>query len=173
MLTLVALAIFLFTLAMLYSNFTDSIFVPSRTKTMKAVLDEVRPKRNALFLELGCGNGKVAVWAAKTFGVKSIGVDLNPLLVAWARINALVAGTRQARFFVQNAFKTDLAQADYIYVFLLPKFLSELEPKFSQELKKGCTVISHGFKIKNWDKNLTKTIQGKPFPTYIYTAPGA
>ncbi len=172
-LTLIALGIFLFTLAMLISNFTNSIYVPSGTKTMREILAIVKPKRGSVFLDLGCGDGKVALWAAKTFGVEAIGVDVNPLLVAWARVKAMLTHARTAHFSVENAFKTDISRADYIYVFLLPKFLEELTPKFEKELKKGAMVVSHGFRIKTWDKNLVRTIPGKPFPTYIYKAPGA
>ena len=172
-LTLIALGIFLFTLAMLISNFTNSIYVPSGTKTMREILAIVKPKRGSVFLDLGCGDGKVALWAAKTFDVEAIGIDVNPLLVAWARAKAMLFGVRAVHFSVKNAFKTDISNVDYIYVFLLPKFLEELTPKFDKEIKKGATVISHGFRIKNWDKNLVRTIPGKPFSTYLYKAPGA
>ncbi len=172
-LTLIALGIFLYALAMLLSNFTDSIYVPSGTKTVKAILDIVHPKRDSIFMDIGCGDGKVALHAARAFGTQSIGIDLNPILIAWACGRARMTKTRNAQFRIQNAFSTDLSRADYIYVFLLPKFIERLTPKFNRELKPGAMVISHGFEIKTWEQNLARTVPGKPFSTYIYRVPRA
>ncbi|MFH0979330.1 MAG: SAM-dependent methyltransferase, partial [Candidatus Roizmanbacteria bacterium] len=110
------------------------------------------------------GDGRIVRTAVKHYEVKGVGIDINPLLIYWAKI----LGKNKAQFKVENIFDTDLKQADYVYIFLMPKLIEKLTLKMNKELKKGTIVISHAFPVKGWEIKLFKTLKRVPFPTYYY-----
>lgn len=145
-----------------------SPYVPTKKKELINFLKEAHIKKGSVFLELGCGDGRVVATAVKEYGAKGIGIDINPLLIHWARFKARLAKVPDVKFITQNIFATDLSNADIIYLFLMPKLIEKLQPKMEHDTKKGAVIISHGFKAVGWEKYLTKTIEHKPFPTYYY-----
>lgn len=159
-----------YTLSLIYSSLKGSPYVATRKKRVEEILREANLKKGKLFIELGSGDGRIVRTAVKIFGVRGIGIDVNPLLILWARI--LVRLTFQEKkaitFKVENIFDTDLTKADYIYLFLMPKMIEELSKKMEKELKNDALVISHGFPIKGWERKLVKTLKVIPFPTYYY-----
>ncbi|PJC80774.1 hypothetical protein CO008_00990, partial [Candidatus Roizmanbacteria bacterium CG_4_8_14_3_um_filter_36_12] len=110
------------------------------------------------------GDGRIVRTAVKHYNVKGVGIDINPLLIFWAKI----LGTNGIQYKLENIFETDLKQSDYIYIFLMPKLIEKLALKMNKEVKKGAIVISHGFPIKGWEKKLIKTLKRIPFSTYFY-----
>lgn len=153
-----------YTLSLIYSSFKGSPYVATRRKRIEEILKEADLKKGKTFIELGSGDGRIIRTAVKLYGVKGIGIDINPLLVFWANL----LGHKNIDFKVENIFDTDLTRADYVYIFLMPKLIEELEKKMDKELKKGTIVISHGFPIIGWEKKLYKKIEKIPFPTYYY-----
>ncbi len=153
-----------YTISLIYSSIKGSPYVATRKKRIEEILSMADLKKNKTFIELGSGDGRIVREAVNLYGVKGIGIDINPLLVFWAKL----LGHRNIEFRVENIFDTDLTRADYVYIFLMPKLIEELSKKMDKELKKGTIVISHGFPIKNWEKKLYKKIEKIPFPTYYY-----
>lgn len=145
-----------------------SPFVPTSKKELINFLKEAGIKKGQLFLELGCGDGRVVKTAVKEYGARGIGIDINPTLILYARFRAWLSRTKNLEFKVQNLHKTDLSQADIIYLFLMPELIKKLEPRLKAGTKKNADIISHGFKIVGWEKYNFKTIPNKPFPTYYY-----
>jgi len=142
--------------------------VATRKKRIEKILKEANLKKGKIFIELGCGDGRIVRTAVKKYGVKGIGVDINPILIFWARLLSLKDSSTSLgmTFRVENIFDTDLTKTDYVYIFLMPDLISKLIPKLKKELKKNCLIISHGFKVEGM--KLVKTLETRPFKTYYY-----
>ena len=110
-------------------------------------------------LDLGCGDGRIVIAAAKNFGARGIGVDIDARLVALSRENALRAGVAQrTEFTVGDALRTELARASVVTVYLLPFLIDQLQPKFLAELKPGARVVTHAFVMKGWKPDRSETV---------------
>ncbi|PIQ72426.1 hypothetical protein COY13_01450 [Candidatus Roizmanbacteria bacterium CG_4_10_14_0_2_um_filter_36_35] len=153
-----------YTLFLIYSSAMGSPYVATGKKRIEEILKEANLKKGKTFVELGCGDGRIVRTAVKHYNVKGVGIDINPLLIFWAKI----LGTNGIQYKLENIFETDLKQSDYIYIFLMPKLIEKLALKMNKEVKKGAIVISHGFPIKGWEKKLIKTLKRIPFSTYFY-----
>lgn len=161
----------LYMLFLIYSSLMGSPYVPSKKKHLLKILKAIPFKSNMKFLDLGCGDGRVVLLAAETYKIKAVGVDINPMIIAWARLKARLRNIANVDFKVESVFKTNLADYDVVYLFLMPKLLTRLKNKLQVETKKGAILISHGFRIEGWDKYCYKTLSGTPFPTYFYRLP--
>ncbi|MDO8497660.1 MAG: class I SAM-dependent methyltransferase [bacterium] len=164
----VAVGVAAFALSILYSSFMGSPYVPTKKKELVDFLKDAGLKKGQLFIELGCGDGRVVRTAVKEYGVKGVGVDINPFLIMWARFLAKKDKMTNIELRTENVFNTPLKKADVVYLFLMPELIKKLFPKLTKELKKGSVVISHGFKVVGWEKKLYKTIEKKPFSTFYY-----
>ncbi len=172
LLLVIALLLFLlsmitYTLSLFYSSLKGSPYVPTKQKELEYILKEAHLKKGRTFLELGCGDGRVVRTAVINYKVKGIGIDINPLIIHYARFLA----NRQniaCEFCVKDIFDTDYGNTDYLYLFLMPDLLKKLLPVFEKQLKKSAIIISHGFKLHAWEQYLYKTIPHTPFPTYFY-----
>ena len=131
-------------------------YLPTLTPQVKAALQLADLKPGQILLELGCGDGKVVLAAAKQ-GLTVVGYELNPLLagVAWLR-------TRRYRHLVtikcQNFWQGSWPPADAIFVFLLPKYMIKLDKKIIQEYKHNVKVVSFAFMIPT--KTVTTELDG-------------
>lgn len=154
--------------SLLFSSLMGAPYVPTKQKDLEETLKAANLKKNQVFLELGSGDGRVTRTAAKLYGVQGLGIDVNPLLIWYARFLAKLHKVRNCTFQKQNIFNTDFSKADVIYQFLMPELIKKLFPKYRTEIKKGTIIISHGFEIYGLQKYLIKTVERKPFPSYIY-----
>ncbi len=167
-----ALLFFLFfmivyTLSLIYSSFMGSPYVPTKQKEAEFILSELKPKNGKLLVELGSGDGRLVRTAVKKYGVRGLGIDINPLIVLYAKLLAKIHKI-SCTFDHRNIFDGEYRNADYIYLFLMPEILKKLLPVFENQLKKNTVVVSHGFRLIGWESYLFKTIPHKPFPTYFY-----
>lgn len=158
----------LYMLFLLYSSLMGSPYVSSKKKQLEAVFDSIPFKKKVRFIDLGCGDGRVVMQVAQQYKIQAVGVDINPMMIAWARLKNKFARISNIEFRVENIFKTKLEDFDIVYLFLMPKLLTQLTPKLLKETKKDALILSHGFKIEGWDKYCYKTLSGIPFPTYFY-----
>ncbi len=163
------IAVSIYVIFLIYSFISGSPYVPTEFKKINQILKMANLEKKKLFIELGCGDGRVVRTAVKNYQVQGIGVDINLLLIYQAKLLALIQKIQhKINFYHQDIFDTDLTKADYIYLFLFPNLIKKLTAKFDKELRKNTLIISHGFKIKGWGKKLIKTLPDKPFPTYYY-----
>ncbi len=125
-------------------------YVPTPQEVVDRMLAMAKVNAQDYLIDLGSGDGRIVVTAAKKFSARGFGVDLNPVRVSEATENARRNGVAdRAVFYQRNLFETDLSQATVITMYLLPQVNLELRPKLL-ELKPGIRVVSHDFDMGDW-----------------------
>jgi len=116
-------------------------------------------------IDLGSGDGRIVIAAAKNFGARGIGIELDTRLVEKSRENARLAEVAERVSFIEgDVLATDISQASVVTVYLLPFLIDKLQPRF-QELKPGSRVVSHAFGMVGWKPDRAETIRlTKPHP---------
>lgn len=129
----------------------DVIWVPSAPEVITAMMEAARVGPNDVVYDLGCGEGEVLIAAAKQYGARGVGVDLDPDRIRNARRNAAEAGvTDRLTFIEQDLFKTDVSPATVVTLYLLPELNERLRPKLLKELRPGSRIVSHDFGMGDW-----------------------
>ena len=130
----------------------DVWFVPTPHEVVDRMLDEAKVRPTDVVYDLGCGDGRMVIAAAKRFGTRGVGVDLDPARIREARANAKAAGVdKLVEFRVGDMFETDIREANIVLLYLLPELNRRLKPKLFAELKPGARVVSHDFDMgKEW-----------------------
>lgn len=123
-------------------------FLPTPKKTTEKMFDVAKVKPGEVVYDLGCGDGRFVRIASRKYQARAIGIELNPLVYAYAKLLSL--GKKNETILFQDFIKRDLSDADVIMCYLLPPTMRKLEIKLEQEAKKGTRIISHGFQFKNW-----------------------
>jgi len=127
-------------------------------------------------MDLGCGDGRIPITAAKTYGARGIGVDIDPQRIAEANANAKAAGvTRLVTFKLQDALTTDMSQATVVTLYLLSSSNLKLRPILTRQLKAGARIVAHNFAMGDWEAEKTETFkdqEGRMRTIYRWTADG-
>ena len=125
-------------------------YVPTPQEVVERMLDMGKVGPRDYLIDLGSGDGRIVVTAAKKFGTRGYGVDLNPQRIKEANENARTAGvTEKVAFYERDLFETDLTQATVVTMYLLPNVNLMLRPKLL-ELKPGTRIVSHDFSMNDW-----------------------
>ena len=116
------------------------------------MLDTAKVKPLDVVYDLGCGDGRMVIAAAKKYGARGVGVDLDPARIREAKHNAKVAGVEKlVEFRVEDMFKTDIKEATVVLIYLLPALNRRLKPRFFAELPPGARIVSHDFDMgRDW-----------------------
>ena len=126
-------------------------FVVSPDAVVERMLYLAQPKAGERLVDLGSGDGRIVIEAAKRFGAKGYGVDIDPRLVKLATENAKRAGVESlARFEVKDLFEIDLRGVSVVTMYLLPEVNLRLVPRFIAQLKPGARVVSHDYDLGPW-----------------------
>ena len=126
-------------------------YVPTPMKTARRMLKLADVQRGETVYDLGSGDGRLLMIAAKEFGAKAIGVEIDPFRYALTRLKIKWAGVGDAvKVKRGNLFDVDLCEADVVMIYLLPKANAKLAPKLLRELKPSARVVCHAFPIPNW-----------------------
>lgn len=130
----------------------DVWYVATPHEVVDRMLYEAKIRPTDVVYDLGCGDGRMVIAAAKQFGTRGVGVDLDPARIREARANAKAAGVdKLIEFRVGDMFETDLREANVVLLYLLPELNRRLKPKFFAELPPGARVVSHDFDMgKDW-----------------------
>lgn len=130
----------------------DVWYVPTTPEVVSRMLDMAGVRPWDIVYDLGCGDGRIVIAAAKKYGTRGIGIDLDPARIREARANAKAAGVEHlVTFKVADLFKTDLTEATVVALYLLPELNRRLIPKLFAELPSGARVVSHDFDMgKDW-----------------------
>lgn len=145
---------------------TDAPYVPTKIIRVKKLLKNI-PLKNKNFYELGSGDGRVVIEAAK-MGADAYGVEQSWLRVLYSRYKARNLALHpkgvNVTFYHGDIFPRSYNDADVIFIFLLPKGVAKLESKLRKELKKGAIVITQTFHFKNWKPYRKILIKDKAEP---------
>jgi precorrin-6B methylase 2 len=148
----------------------DVIFVPTPTEVVEAMLKAAKVTKNDVVYDLGCGDGRIVITAAKEYGARGIGIDIDPQRISEARANAEKAGVAdRVKFLEQDLFETDFHEATVVTLYLLPSLNLKLRPKLWKELKPGTRVVSHAFDMGDWKPEQEIDVDGRT--VYLWTVP--
>ena len=138
----------------------DVVYVPTPQPVVEAMLELAAVKRSDVVYDLGSGDGRFLITAAKKYGASGVGIEIDPALVKKARENAAAAGvSNRVRFVTQNLFAADLSKATVVTLYLLQSINERLRPKLVRELKPGARVVSHVFNMgPEWPPQQTVTV---------------
>ncbi len=148
----------------------DVPYVPTRHEVVKGMLKMADVKENDVLYDLGCGDGRIVITAARDYGATGTGVDIDPERIAEANENAAQAGVTDKVKFVQgNLFEMDFRDATVVTLYLLPNINLKLRPILLEQLKPGTRIVSHAFDMGDWEPEKTETIDGATL--YFWTVP--
>jgi hypothetical protein len=152
----------------------DVVYVPTPQVVVDTMLSMAKVNANDYIIDLGSGDGRIVITAAKKYGARGFGVDLDEVLLKRANENAKREGVAdRARFVEENLFETDLSKATVITTYLLPEMNEKLRPKILR-LRPGTRVVAHDYHMGEWqpDDNDTLSVPektvGNPGTSYIY-----
>ena len=139
----------------------DVVFVPTTEPAVQAMLKLADVKKTDVVYDLGCGDGRIVVAAAKNFGARAVGVDINPVRINEAKENARKAGVENlVRFEKNDLFQADIHEASVVTLFLLTTLNLKLRPKLLEELKPGTRIVSNTFDMGDWKPAEEATVDG-------------
>ncbi len=147
----------------------DVPYVPTNQKVVDAMLKMAKVTKNDIVYDLGCGDGRIVITAAKEYGAKGTGIDIDPERIKEANANAKAAKvTGKVKFIEGDLFKQDFSNATVITLYLLPAINLKLRPQLL-DLKPGTRIVSHAFDMGDWEPDETMTVEGSTI--YFWTVP--
>lgn len=150
---------FLFT-SVLVARAQDPIpFVPTPTPVVEKMLELAEVKQSDVVYDLGCGDGRILIHAAKKYGARGVGVDLDPQRIDEARKNAQREGVAHlVEFRAEDGTQTDISQATVVTLYMFKWFNNAIRPKL-QNLRPGARVVAHDFDIDDWQPARVVTLE--------------
>ncbi len=118
-------------------------------------------RKGDVVYDLGCGDGRIPIAAARQFGARGVGIDIDPQRIEESNANARKAGvTGMVTFREQDLFEADISEATVVTLFLWPSVNMKLRPKLLRELKPGTRVVSHSHDMGDWAPDRRETVNG-------------
>ncbi len=148
----------------------DVPYVPTPQPVVEAMLELAEVGPNDIVYDLGSGDGRIVITAAKKYGCRAVGIEINPRRVEEARENAKKAGVADRVKFIQgDMFKADIHEATVVTLYLLSSVNEKLKPKLFKELRPGTRVVSHRFTMPDWKPVKQTRAEGRPI--YLWRIP--
>lgn len=149
----------------------DVPYVPSDAPVVSAMLRFAGVGPDDVVYDLGCGDGRIVIHAAKHFGCRGVGVDIDPQRIAESRENAAKArlGDR-VRFLCQSFFDTDLRPASVVALYLLPQINVRLRPKLLSELRPGSRIVANNYDLGDWPADMRAEAHHRTLHQWIVPA---
>jgi len=148
-------------------------FVPTPQDVVERMLHLAGVGKNDVVVDLGSGDGRLVITAAKQFGARGIGVDIDPARIAEGRANAKQAGVESlVEFRQQDALQADISQATVVTLYLLSSSNVKLRPRLLSQLKPGARIVSHQFGMGDWPPDKVETFtdsNGTSRTLYLWT----
>lgn len=140
----------------------DVPYVPTPMPVVQKMLEMAQVRRGDFLIDLGCGDGRIVVMAAKRYGARGLGIDLDPVRIDEARLNARTEGVDgRVEFRVGDLFEADLSPASVVTLYLLPGINARLRPQLWRQLRAGSRVVSHAFDMgTEWPPEQTERVAG-------------
>jgi tRNA G37 N-methylase Trm5 len=151
-------------------------YVPTPQEVVDRMLVLANVKKEDFVVDLGCGDGRIPVTAARKYGARGLGVDIDPVRIAEANANAKAAGVeRLVTFKLQDAMTTDVSKATLVTTYLLSASNLKLRPILTKEMKPGTRIVTHNFSMGDWapEKSDTfKDAEGRSRTIFLYRVDG-
>lgn len=148
----------LFLLVLAAAQTPRAPFVATPPDVVDRMLTLAAVKISDVVYDLGCGDGRIVIAAAREFGARGVGVDINPALVEEARRNAALAQVEHlVTFRVEDALTTDVSDATVVTLYLLASQNVALRPALMKQLRPGARVVSHNFAMGDWQPDVVDT----------------
>jgi SAM-dependent methyltransferase len=138
----------------------DVPFVPTPDKVVTEMLRMAQVSKDDILYDLGCGDGRIVITAARDFGCRGVGIDIDPERIEESRENATAAGVSdRVRFIQMDLFEADISEATVVTLYLLSEVNLRLRPKLLKELNPGTRVVSHQFSMGEWDPDASSSVK--------------
>jgi SAM-dependent methyltransferase len=138
-----------------------AIFVPTPIEVVDRMLKLAQVSENDVVYDLGSGDGRIVIQAAKAYGARGVGIEIDPKLVKQSRAKAKEEGVSHlVEFRVQDAMKVDVSDATVVTLYLTSEFNAQLRPILEKQLRPGARVVSHDHETKGWTPDKIETIPG-------------
>jgi SAM-dependent methyltransferase len=149
----------------------DVHFEATPEDVVEAMLKMAGVTKEDVVYDLGCGDGRFVITAAKKFGARGVGVDIDPARIKESNENALKSGVAErVRFIEGDLFKTDISEATVVTLYLLNELNMQLRPKLFQELKPGTRIVSHTFDMGDWEPDEIGQVRDRMFYYWVIPA---
>jgi len=152
----------------------DIHYVPTPQELVDVMLGMANIGKDDIVYDLGSGDGRLVITAAKKYGASGIGIDIDPERIGEARENAKKAGVEdKVRFLEQDLFKSDFHDATVVTLYLLEELNLRLRPHIFAQVKPGTRVVSHAFTMGDWEPDAERTIkkEGENYDAYYWVVP--
>ena len=137
----------------------DVIFVPTAFDVVIQMLKLAQVTSKDMVYDLGCGDGRFVVTAARQFGARGVGIDIDPERIKEARqLAARTGADDRVRFIESDLFDADISEATVVTLYLLTSLNLKLRPKLMNELKPGTRIVSHAFDMGDWKPERTEFV---------------
>lgn len=151
-------------------------YVPTPQEVVDRMLKLAGVTSADVVYDLGCGDGRIPITAAKRFGARGVGVDIDPQRIAEATANARIEGVAdRVTFRLQDAMTTDVSDATIVTLYLLSASNLKLRPILTRQLKPGARIVSHAFSMGDWQPDAVDTFvdtSGTSRTLYLWKADG-
>ena len=151
-------------------------YVPTGHDVVDRMLSLASVTKEDFVVDLGCGDGRIPIAAAKKYGARGLGVDIDPVRIQEANANLKIAGVQNlVEFRLENLLQTDVSKATVVTTFLLSASNLRLRPILTKQLKPGARVVTNTFSMGDWTPSKTDTFvdaTGRTRTLYLYIADG-
>jgi len=148
----------------------DVPYAPTPMPVVDRMLALAEVDTNDVVYDLGSGDGRIVIRAARKYGSRGVGIEIDPERVAEARANAREAGVQdRVEFRQKDLFEADIREATAVTLYLLPNVNLDLRPLLFEQLRPGTPIVSHGFDMGEWEPDATDTVDANT--VYRWTIP--
>jgi SAM-dependent methyltransferase len=164
-----AITLIFMSIAVAHLQQTDVPFVPTPEVVVMEMLKMANVGKNDVLYDLGCGDGRIVITAARKFGCRGVGIDIDPQRIKESRENAEKAGvSNKVKFKEENLFTADISEATVVSLYLLSEVNLRLRPRLFQELAPGTRVVSHEFSMGRWEPEVSTSVKTGEKPVSNY-----
>ena len=151
-------------------------YVPTPQEVVERMLTLAGVSKSDVVFDLGCGDGRIPITAARKYGARGVGVDIDPQRIAEANANAKAAGVEHlVTFKLQDAMTTDVSGASVVTLYLLSASNLKLRPILTRQLKPGSRIVAHSFGMGDWTPEKADSFtdaEGRSRMLFLYRADG-
>ena len=152
----------------------DVKFVPTPPAVVAAMLRMATLQEGDVLYDLGSGDGRIPIMAARTYGIHAVGIDIDARRIEEANTQAQTAGvSKQVEFLLGDLFAADIREATVVTLYLLDVLNERLRPTLRRDLLPGTRILSHAFRMGDWEPEQTARVDGRMLYGWTVPEPGA